>query len=96
MQAIKQNYGKQCNASDMQRKTKAGAENGAKCRRQAKKNKAGTQNDAKCKRKQGGHAKQCKKASDMQIKQNSTQNEQNAKEYKIGTQNDARMQAICK
>ena len=42
-----------------------------------------------CKRKQGEHAKRCKNANDMQIKQSSTQNEANAKENKAGTRNDA-------
>ena len=62
MQAIKQNSGKQCNASDMQGKTKAGTENGANASGMQKKTGAGMQNDANAsdmQRQLSGHAKRC-------------------------------------
>ena len=98
MQAIKQNTGKQCNASDMQGKTKAGAGNGA----MQEKMQAGTQNDANASKNGCRHAKRgkCKRYA----KKANTDTQNDAHKYDMqrkqvqarktmqtnaGTQNDA-------
>ena len=68
----------------MQRKTRAGKQNGAK---QAK-TRVGTQNGAKVKGSGCGYAKRCKSASNMQIKQSGTQNDAIQEKANAGAQND--------
>ena len=88
--------------SDMQRKAKVGAENGANVSDIQEKAKAGAENNAiraTCKEKQSGHAKRCKckwyaKKTNADMQNNA--NAGNMQTKPMQARKTRQMQAICK